>query len=239
MSTQATPIERDPLEVECDEYVTTAALVVQEKAAIVKISDDVTYQKVCTIAQDAASNIKKIETHLNPQREAAYARWKKICGIRERLITPFEDAKKWASRLIGTYQYEQEQERQRKENEEQARVLKEAEELQAQQATQLADEGRVDEGLAVLDQTPILAPVAASRAIPKVSGIGTARVTYKAEVTNLKLLVAAIAAGTVPINVIEVDQSALNKLADLYKDTFEVPGCKLVKSTTTSIRASK
>lgn len=66
--------------------------------------------------------------------------------------------------------------------------------------------------------------------VAKLDGIGfVERRTVVVE--DFAALVAAVAAGTVPITVLSVNQSALNKLAVALGATFAAPGCRVVVET--------
>src|SRR5208337_3499399 len=130
--------------------------------------------------------------------------------------------------MLAAYQHQQEQERIRREDEERARLQKEAEANQAAQANQLADEGRTEDGLALLEQTPVTAPVVAQKTVPAVKGIGNVKFDHRCKVNNLRELVNAIAAGKAPLQAVVADQRFLDHQADDYRDAFQMPGCELV-----------
>ena len=225
---------------ELDAVTNESALVLVEFRAITIISNQQEYQKVSQMVLDSAANIKKIEAHTETHKKSAYARWERICSVIRGKIAPWEEIKKKGSTLLAAYQYQQEQERIRREDEERARKQQEALIDQAAQAEQLASEGRVEDGLALLDYQPVAAPVVAQRTVPAVKGIGGPKLDYKAKVTNLFALVVAIAEGKAPLQAIVADQSFLDKHASLYKDSFSMPGCELTKTPKlSSVRAPK
>ena len=71
----------------------------------------------------------------------------------------------------------------------------------------------------------------------KASGIST-RETWSAEVTNIRLLAKAVAAGTAAPNLILPNTTALNGLARSLKGAMNVPGVKAVAETTTAVRTA-
>jgi hypothetical protein len=229
-----------------------AALVLKEFGAIVKIETPDQYLRVASYQTEAATNIKRMEEHIDPFKTEAYSRWKRICDVLNRKTEAWRNIKERSSRLTGAYQYEQEQIRLKKEQEERQRIAKEEQERIAREATQLADEGRVAEGLAHLEDKPeVLAPVVVERVVPKVAGISAPRIAYGLKITDLKALVDAVAAGKLPLQVFgEFDRLAkewnlstkdsghgfLNKTASMLKEAIDYPGCELVKSVKSSTR---
>ena len=58
------------------------------------------------------------------------------------------------------------------------------------------------------------------------------RTTWKAEVQDVAKLVAAVAAGTVPVAVLEVNMTMLNKLVAVTKDQTSIPGVRAYEDVT-------
>jgi len=219
------------IETECQ------ALVVALDNSIVKITDDSSYQAVCQRLKNASANIKVIESYLKPLKEQRYAAWKRLTTLEAKLTGPLQDIKTRDSRLVGAYQLEQ----QRKAQEEQRKAQLAAEEAAAAarvaQAEQLATEGRVAEGLALLDgPEAIPEAVYIAPTTPKVQGVSAPRLTYAVEVYSLTELVKAVADGRAPLGVLEANQSALNKMASALKTGFAMPGCKLTTTASSSTR---
>jgi hypothetical protein len=117
-------------------------------------------------------------------------------------------------------------EQQRKDEE--ARRLADAIELERQGAPKEAVAAKLDE-----EAMPIA--IVQQRAVPKVAG-KTSRETWKAEVTDKKALIQAIADGAVSLEAVEVNESFLNKLASAYRAGLSIPGVKAVSSNSTSFR---
>jgi hypothetical protein len=214
------------------------ALVLQESLAIVKITDETTYQKVCSQAKDAAANIKALKEHIDPVASELYGRWKNVCERRSTLLAPFEQVKDRSARLIGAYDEEQRKKAAEEEQRLREQAQKEEELRRAREAEQLAKEGRVEEGVALLESPAVATePVIVAPQRTKVSGISAPRIKYKALVENFADLVKAVAEGKVPIKMLQANESELNKAADFFKETLDYPGVKLVKEAKASIRA--
>lgn len=115
---------------------------------------------------------------------------------------------------------------------------KQAEEEALQRAIDLAAAGEDEAADAVLEEPVVAAPVVIQSTYSRPTG-AVKRKYYKCKVTDFKALVAAVAAGTVPILALQFNESFLNKQADTFKEGFEgmYPGCSLDTSTSTSYRA--
>ena len=105
-----------------------------------------------------------------------------------------------------------------------------------ERAVELEEFGEVEQAEALL-QEPVENHVVQvqTRVATRASG-QVSKTTYSATVTNLLELVKAIAAGKAPLQAIKANESYLNKKANLEKEGFSVPGCKLNRTEGTSFR---
>lgn len=214
------------------------SLVLQKCVAIVKIENQGQFQQVASAGLEASANIKSIENYIGPIKERAYARWKKITTVLAEKTAPFLAVKEKSGQLIGVYQYEIKQQRLREENEERARQAVEDEKNRAVQAEQLAKEGRIEDGVALLE-TPVVnvAPVMATTQVPKAQGItDSGDGVFSAEVTDLMALVKAVASGAVPIMALEANQKWLNGQAKAMKQFLAYPGVKVNRTFKSGFR---
>lgn len=168
-------------------------------------------------------------------------------------IAPFEAEGSRLGTLVQNYNTEVERKRQEEQRKAQeaaeaaAKVRREREEARLREeallrAIELEEAGDVEAAAEVLEMPieaePIYAEplVVLSEAPSKPKGSVT-RTTYSAEVKSLKELVAAVAAGKVPLMAILPNEKFLNDAADTYKEAFAIPGCKLKTNTTTHFRS--
>lgn len=233
----ATPVfEEESLDTFGGEYA-QKALVLQQAVAIEKIVNEGQFQQVATAGLEAASNIKSLEAIINPIKERAYAKWKRITTVLSEKTAPFLEVKTKSSRLIGAYQHAIAQQRQAEEQAERARLAAEEEKLRAAQAEQLAAEGRVEDGIALLESPVVTtAPVAATTQTPKAQGVTNAAEKWSAEVTDLMTLVKAVAAGTVPLFALQADMTFLNSQARSLKQLMQYPGVEARREFKSSFR---
>jgi len=90
------------------------------------------------------------------------------------------------------------------------------------------------EVVAEAESTPAVAPAVERPKGPQ--GVAT-RTTWKGRVTDMKALVTAVSEGKVPMNALQVNQTAINQAAKAAKKDFNWPGCEAVATKTVSARA--
>lgn len=234
----ATPVfEESDIDTMGNEYQ-SQALVLKEAVAIEKITDPETFHRVSTAGLNAASNIKAIEALMNPLKERAHSKWKRICDVLKRKTDPFVEVKDKSSRLCGAYEYAIRQKREAEEQAERERIAKEDAANRAAQAEQLAAEGRIEDGVALLE-SPVInsVPVMASTPMPKAQGVtSSGDGIYSFEVTDLMELVKGIASGKVPIFAVKADQGWLDKQAKAMKQLLNYPGGKVNRTFKSQFR---
>jgi len=230
-----TPVEEEPIQqFETQEFVSTA-IVLRERVALQKIESNEQYSSVCQAGLDAAANIAALTAYIGPFKDRKYRAWKRICDVFNDNIAPFEEVKKKASVLAAVYQSEMAAKKEREDAAERERLQKEAEERKAKQAEQLANEGRIAEGVALLEEeTVVIEPVVSRTEAPKVRGVTAPSSRFYAYVESnedLMKLVKAVAAGEVPLLALrptckswEGDDTFLDKQANSFKKLLAYPG---------------
>lgn len=155
-------------------------------------------------------------------------------------VRPFVDALSSAETILknGMIAFDQEQQRKREleeaEAERQRKLAAEKLELKAEKADASGKTEQADVLRMQAASTVVAAPAAFEA--PKAKGVSTKK-TYTVAVTSLMDLVKAVAAGTVPIQALQADQTFLNKTAALFKADFDYPGCKLSVGASMAVRA--
>ena len=203
------------------------------QAAEVNIVDQDSYDEAAILITKIVSLRKQVVAHHKPVKEAANKAHKEACAAERRMLTPLSQAETTISNALLKWDREQKalQEAEQKRLQDEAR--KREEEARLEIAAQAESEGAPDEVVQEILDTPTIVPstVIAAPTYAKASGLST-RILYSAEVTNIRVLCAAIAAGTAAETLVQPNEVALNGLARCMKDSFRVPGCKLVKKDT-------
>ena len=151
---------------------------------------------------------------------------------------PYNTEKARLGSLLTVYQAEERRKRDEAERVAREEAQKAAEEEAIQRALDLAAAGEDEAANAALEEPVVAAPVVIPATAPKPTG-SVARKNYTAKVTDLKALVAAVAAGRVPLMAIVPNDSFLGQQAKAMKESFEgfYPGVALEVTESTSFRA--
>lgn len=149
---------------------------------------------------------------------------------------PYNTEKARLGGLLTAYQAVERRKREEEERVAREKAQAQAEEDAIQRALDLAAAGESEAADAVLEEEVIAAPVVIPVSAPKPTG-SVARKNYTIEVTDLKVLVAAVVAGQVPLMAISANEAFIAGLAKTMKEAFSMPGVKLVVTESTSFRS--
>lgn len=203
--------------------------------------------KVRDTFKHASTRIKEWQAKFKPLKDAAHATHKKICSLEKEAIDAYTSIKELSGQILERYDTEQraiieaEAARIRKEAEEAAlieseRLRKVQEEERLRLATQLEQQGYLEEADAVIAQnvsTPVVIPETSNLPkLEKMTGISI-RTTYSVEVYDLMSLVKAVAEGREPLAFLMANESMLNKHASNLKEEFKMTGVRLIKTRKT------
>lgn len=231
-----------------------------EYGAVLEAAKKITAINNADEAQEAA-NLGRVLKAGQKDTETAYKAVKsKIDEIKKPILDaekvdvgPFTAEGSRLGALVQNYNTEVERKRQEEQRKAQeaaeaaAKVLREVEEVRLREeallrAIELEEAGDSEAAAEVLaapiEAEPIYAePVMILSEAPAKPKGSVTRTTYSAEVTSLKELVAAVAAGKAPLLCLQANEKFLNDQADSYKEAFTIPGCKLKTNTTTHFRS--
>jgi hypothetical protein len=205
------------------------SLVLFREAQLAVVESQETYDAGAEAAQKIRRIRKFFDGLLNPLiRAQAYAH-RVALQAKKDVDKPLCDAELiWKQKLTG-YEVKQrqieEETRRRKDAEHEQRQREMAEAMAADAKAKGATKG---EQAAIVEEVvsepppPVVSTFTRSTAV-------SSRETWTGEVTNFMELVKAVAAKKVGLNVLKVNQSALNGLATANKNQLSVPGVKAVK----------
>lgn len=251
-----TPAEARGELVEIDDKAQAVAVdasQVGEQAAELQVVDQQSYeagaQFLISIARKR-KELQELKRHLSePIKEAQ----RRIDDFLAAPIKALEGAEGTLKARITAYRTEQErierearqkaireaEERQRKEREE-AEAARKAAQAKMDEATNERERDEAARAIvqaeqAVLEAETVVALVAPVQTAPKVKGVGM-RANWSAEVVDLPALMRAALEKPELLAFVQVNQQALNAHARLAKDTFSVPGCRVIKEETATVR---
>ncbi len=178
---------------------------------------------------------KAIKERMAPVKEAAHKAHKQTTALEKELLEPLNIAEKIECAKLDAYELEQGV---IAEAEQQAAEVKamELEEHRRKVAAHYARELDGEAAAVAILNEPIEAPVIhIEPEIAKVEGISSTTI-YKAEVFDLCLLAEHVGANPEWEYLIEASMKPLNTMASAQREAMKVPGVRVVKSTSRSVR---
>jgi hypothetical protein len=201
------------------------ALTIVQRATLVKISDQQSYNAACDLLQkEIVPFRKKWADYWKPLTGAAWTAYKKIQDKFKEMDEPAEQAERVVKAEIRRWDDEQiriEQEKQRKAQEE---AEKAATEERLRAAIVAEEAGASETEVAAIVDTPLAVvadPVAPT--YQRTSGISR-RENWKCKIVDLHALVKAAAKDKNLLCYLEANQSALNARAKADRQTLNIPG---------------
>lgn len=188
--------------------------------------------------QDAAGNLdiiiafrKQAEDHHRPIIKAAHEAHKQAVAALQRVDDSFKQAElKYRTKMASFLAEEKrraDEERLRLEAEERKRHEEEQEKAIEQAEAAGATPAEVQAIIQQAEATPAVQVFVPEPEKPRGYAMPE---TWSAEVIDIKVLCRAIADGQASANLITPNLTALNQMARAMKGTFNVPGCKAVRS---------
>lgn len=206
------------------------------RAQGLQVTDQVTYQAAGEFAKGLKDLKKKVTDYFAPLKDAAHKAHKSVTQREKEELEPIEDADTVVRKAMTDYLNEQECIR----KEEQARLEREAREAAEKERQKLLDQavkaeekGKDEKAEALFEKAEnvYVEPVFAESTVEKTvqlsgGGRATAAKDVRITVIDMRAFIAAIAAGQVPLTVVEIKQSTLKSWAK-SSGLKAVPGCKV------------
>jgi hypothetical protein len=190
------------------------------------IKDDASYQAAGSFLLTIKGFRKKVEEVFGPVVQKANQAWKAALDLRKQADAPLDEAERIIKPALAAY--DQEQERKRREEQERlmAEQKKRDDDSRLAQAEKAAKNGDLKAANAILEApaSPIVAPALQPKA--QVAGISYSQ-SWKAECTDIRALVLAVAQGKASITLLEANQVGINQMARALKSEFQVPGIRV------------
>lgn len=207
-----------------------------QRALALTVTDAESYERGAEIRKDVRRLLASIAETFDPVIEQAHKAHKAALDAKKKHTEPLQKIEERVAGQMRSWYLEAEEKRKEEERKAQEEAKRKAEQIALEEAAMLEDEGEnemaaelIAEAIASPPPRPSLPPVV------KVAGV-TTRVTWKAEVSDLKALCAAVAAGTVPTSYVTANMVELNRRAGADKSEMRVPGVRSIKVTGDSIR---
>jgi len=227
-----------PLEQTAHHDLTEQVVSWPAKARTASVTDGPSYEAAAELLKAIKALRAEVDQTFDRHIKNAHAAWKDLLAEKARHEQPLTDAETIIKRALVAY--DQAQERQRRDEQ---RRLDELAKQQAQddalaRAAAMEAEGRdygdaslVREAEMVVQEAidmppPPMAPIA-PRTTPKVAGISMVT-TWSCACTDLKALIAFVAAHPEHVNLLQFNQTAGNALARAQRENLRVPGLRAV-----------
>lgn len=208
----------------------------------------------------AGEQLKRIKTMqknvvdlFEKPKKSAFQAHRDISEAEKKLLEPLKRAETVCAGKVQKYLVEEQKakelaarlERERAEKiamEEAEALRKKEEEEKLNLAVQLENHGFKEEAEQVLTAeaapivvTPVIATIKQPEK-PRVEGIHT-RTTYRAEVSDMMLLLKAIVEGKAALTLVQANESVLNKMATALRHELRIPGVKVIEQSSVVTRA--
>jgi hypothetical protein len=181
---------------------------------------------------------------MNKKTSEFYKPYKKRIDEMKRVVLDEEksalDALDVEKKRLGLLIFEWEQQEQKRQQEQLQRereaAQKTAEEERLADAIALEAEGDTEGAAAMLETPAMPVPVIVQRTAPKQTRGKVQRTTYRGKVVNFRALVCACAAGKIPLDALEVNQSFVNLQANAFREGLNWPGVDVEIEVSTHFR---
>ncbi len=167
---------------------------------------------------------KKVAEVFDPIIRAAHLTHTKAIEKKKQFDSPLESAERALKRQIGDWKLAEDRKREAERLQREAEARKQHEDLVVQVAAEVEKTDGTAAAEAILQEAENIPPVVMEKQI--IADV-TIRAVWKAEVTDLRTLVKAVAEGKAPLAAVEVNLSFLNKQAGSLKAEMAYPGVRV------------
>jgi hypothetical protein len=196
---------------------------ITDQAMAVRVVDVDTYALAGEMFVTGKEMIKNIEAFFKPIKQKMDAAKKEVLDKEKAELAKVQPGLDHLSKEMTAWNIEQERLRKIEEDRLRQEALKREEEERLQAAIQAEQEGSTDEAAAILEE-PVYVPAPQVQSnVPKQAGL-TMQTTWKHRVTNLQLLIKAVAEGRAPAMCVQADDQFLGAQARAGKGTITYPG---------------
>lgn len=215
------------------------ALIAPADAQALAITDQRSFEAAAEFVKGLVTLRNEIIEDFADSKKKAWDAHRAICAQEAKHLAPVADAERIVKSKLSAWQ--QEQLRIQAEAAHQARIEanRRAEEERLAAAVEAEEQGASEVEVQAVLEMPVVVPlVRPMPSQPKVQGVSMVD-TYGAEVTDVKALCKSIAEGITPVHFVSPNMTAINQQARAMRESFNVPGCRVVKSTNTRVSTGR
>jgi len=227
-----------------EEVIEQQALTLYEKATLLKVVDQTSYAAAGELAKTLKDMKTQIVTFFAPMKKSTHEAWKSVCGRENEALNPVNEADALIRKSMGGYLDEQDRirrEEQRKAEEAARETARKEQERLLAQAAKAEVKGQAEKSEELLERAenvyvqPVLVPAAVEKTVSLDNGSVTRKTDLQITVVDLKALCVEIAAGRVPVTVIEAKPGALKSWAKINQ-VASCPGLIIKEVSSVSVR---
>lgn len=208
-----------------------------ENAKIVKVDDVDSYTHAIGLGRLLQASEKSLGELFTPAKKQIDAVKKIVLDAEKEDVGAVQAAKQAIAQKVQHWDVEQAKLRQEEERRLREITRREEEERKLQEAIELEAQGEKEEAVRVLDAPSLPPPVMVQTIVaPKIAG-KVGRTTFRAQVDDLKALVAAVAKGAVPLQAVKADDVFLNRQAVALRLGLNYPGVSVKSSDSINFRS--
>lgn len=211
--------------------IETQAVAIRQEMTALAIVDQPTYDLVVTKRTEAVQWLKKAEAFFDPAIADAHSLHKKLLAQKASVVDPTKSAIARANSALVAWDHEQERIRRQKQLEIEEQARREAEEQRLADAIQMEAQGAPEEVVNEVIAAPVIVhtPVVAAPTYEKSKAVQF-RDNWSGVCDDLFKLVQAVAKDKSKLNLLMVNQPALNAMAKGLKESMAIPGCRAVNN---------
>ena len=202
------------------------AIPIPEQAMGLVIIDDASLSRGNEILLTIKDLRKKIADTFGPICAAAFAAHKTAVKAQKDAEAPLVEAEGIIKPAIARYMAEVDRKRREAEDRQRKEAEKAAEEAALAAAIEAEDAGAAPEEVTAIVEAPVYIPPPVTPPPPKLSGISIRKIV-KFEVTDLRALVKAVAAGQVPIEAVQANTTVIGAQARSLRLSLRWPGVRV------------
>lgn len=179
---------------------------------------------------------KEIKGLFAEPRKTTHAAHKAVTTAENSLVHPLDEARKIIIRKLNDWDDAREKIEAELARVAEIKAKEEAERRQLDEAAHAEAMGDTEEAEVILNEEPDVPPVVVESQRVKVTGV-TTTTGYGAEVVNMMKFLSWVINNPMYLRLVKPDEVELRKVATALKDDLAIPGVRVIKKVSRSVRA--
>lgn len=211
-----------------------------ETARRTVVSDEDSARDAADLLQGITLLEKEVKATFDPICDSAHKAWKAATGARAKHLQPLEEASSIIRRTIADWKLEEDRKRREEQERIQAQLHREAEERRLAEAAVIRERTGSEEAAMEVLEAPLPVQRYVPPAAPSMKGTGiSVRKVLKGKVVNKAKFLAHVVQRPELLELVDVNQGALNKLVGALGARANFPGIEVYEEATTAVRTAR